>query len=417
VWEALPRISNGKQFGLFAIKCMENVINTLYIQNFKSIRSAVLHPRRVNLIIGQPNVGKSTVLEAMSLLGGLPFGKKKKFMDSFVRYEKAPQLFHDSITKHPIRVETDRDVCLLGHDKAGKRFRYGVFSQAAYRLLRAQLGLPLLEGRNKARAGDDASLLERLYPHLTTAAPLPEPGFLYTEFDRRGLMDKPGEDGHYAASTPAWQPRAVKSYRYKPGAHLDRRYPDAALRPPHGNNLVQVLEQHADLRHEFANLFSDRGLRLRVRPDAGRFEVMKEIDGLSFAYPYSSSGDTLQRFGFYLAAMESNRDTVILLEEPEAHSYPQYVSQLAERIATQQENQFFVTTHSPHFFSEVLENMVPYENRVPELAVFVVYYKDFQTKVRQLSDEEVRGLRRDSLEVFNNLGDLEQERTALRKVG
>ena len=31
---------------------MENVINTLVIQNFKSIRHAVLHPRRVNLIIG-----------------------------------------------------------------------------------------------------------------------------------------------------------------------------------------------------------------------------------------------------------------------------------------------------------------------------------------------------------------------------
>ena len=57
---------------------MENVINTLYIQNFKSIRSAVLHPRRVNLIIGQPNVGKSTVLEAMSLLGSFPFEQKKR---------------------------------------------------------------------------------------------------------------------------------------------------------------------------------------------------------------------------------------------------------------------------------------------------------------------------------------------------
>ncbi|UOQ98882.1 AAA family ATPase [Hymenobacter sp. 5317J-9] len=396
---------------------MENVINTLYIQNFKSIRSAVLHPRRVNLIIGQPNVGKSTVLEAMSLLGGFPYGKKKKFMGSFVRYEKSAHLFHDGVLTQPLRVETDRDICLLGHDAQSKRFRYGVFSQAAYRLLRAQMGLPLLEGRNKARSSDDALLLERLYPHLTTASPLPEPGFLYTEFDRHGAMDRPGEDGHYVASTPAWQPRAVKAYRYKSGGRIDRRHVEASLRPPYGNNLVQVLEQHADLRQEFAGLFAERGLRLRVRPDAGRFEVMKEIDGLSFAYPYSSSGDTLQRFGFYLAAMESNRNTVILLEEPEAHSYPQYVSQLAERIATQQENQFFVTTHNPHFFSEVLENMVPYENRVPELAVFVAYYKDFQTKVRQLSDEEVRGLRRDSLEVFNNLGDLEQERVALRKVG
>lgn len=394
---------------------MENVINTLYIQNFKSIRSAVLHPRRVNLLIGEPNVGKSTVLEALSLLGSFPYERKKKFMRSFVRYEKPAQLFHDGLVASPIRVETDHDVCLLGRAADGRRFQYSAFSQAAYRLLRAQLGLPMLEGRSKTRASDDAQLLNRLRQHLASAGPLPEPGYLYTEFDRNGLMDQAEAGGHSLTSSASWQPQAVKPYRFKRSTRLDRRYADAALRPPHGNNLVQVLESHVDLRQEFASLFEDYGLHLRVRPDAGRFEVMKEIEGLSFAYPYSSSGDTLQRYGFYLAAMESNRDAVILLEEPEAHSYPVYVTQLAERIATQQTNQFFVTTHSPVFFNEVLENMVPYENRVPELAVFMVYYKDFQTKIRQLSDEEVRGLRRDSSDVFHNLSYLVEEPLA-RKV-
>ena len=388
---------------------MENVINTLYIQNFKSIRNAVLHPRRVNLIIGQPNVGKSTVLEAMSLLGSFRYEHRKKFMRSFIRYEKPTQLFHDSLTTLPIRVETDRDVCLLGSEAGTQRFRYGVFSQVAYRLLRVQLGLPLLEGRPKARAADDALLLDRLYAHLLVSGPLPEPGFIYTELDGNGVVDQPGEDGHYLASVPSWHPWAVKAYRFKRRAKLDRRYADTALHPPHGTNMVQVLEANADLRQEFATLFADHSLRLRVRPDAHCLEVMKELDGLSFAYPYSASGETLRRFGFHLAAMESNHRTVLLLEEPEAHSYPQYVKQLAERIATQQENQFFVTTHSPHFFTEVLESMVPYENRVPELAVFVVHYQDFQTKVRQLSDEEVRSLRRDSQNVFNNLHYLAQE--------
>ena len=395
---------------------MENVINTLYIQNFKSIRSAVLHPRRVNLIIGQPSVGKSTVLEAMSLLGGFPFEQKKKFMRSFVRYEKPAHLFHDSLKTTPIRIETDRDVCLLGHSAKGKRFQYGVLSQAAYRLLRVQIGLPLLEGRNKTRASDDAMLLERLHAQVTATGPLPEPGFLYTEFDAKGVVDQPGGSGRYLASSPPWQPRAVKMYRFKPDMPVNRRYPDAALRPPYGTNLVQVLENHAELRHEFSTLFADHGLRLRVRPDTSRLEVTKELDGLSFAHPYSSSGGTLQRHGFYLAAMESNRKTVLLLEEPEAHSYPAYVTRLAERIATQQANQFFVTTHSPFLFNEVLDNMVPYENRVPELAVFVVYYKDFQTKVRQLSDEEVRGLRRDSLDVFQNLDELAHEPQVARRV-
>ncbi len=59
--------------------------------------------------------------------------------------------------------------------------------------------------------------------------------------------------------------------------------------------------------------------------------------------------------------------------------------------------------------------MVPYENLMPELAVFVVYYKDYQTKIRQMSDEEVRALQRDSLDMFNNLHHLAHE-VAGRKV-
>ena len=49
---------------------MQNAITTLRIQNFKSIKDVEMKPRRVNIIIGEPNVGKSNVLEELSLLGG-----------------------------------------------------------------------------------------------------------------------------------------------------------------------------------------------------------------------------------------------------------------------------------------------------------------------------------------------------------
>ena len=388
---------------------MENVINTLVIQNFKSIRHAVLHPRRVNLIIGEPNVGKSTVLEAMSLLGGTAFERKKRFMRSFIRYDTPAQLFHDSILSAPVRIESDYDVCLLAQQRKGKGFQYGVFSQAAYRLLRVQLGLTLLETRPKARAADDAQLLSRLQQRFDVLGTLPEPGYRYAELAPNGRLRELAGGALSLASAPDWHPRPVKAFRFKHNARLDRRYPDATLRPPHGDNLVQVLEADTALRHLFKALFNEQRQQLRVRADARRLEVMKDVDGLSVAYPYSGAGDTLRRFGFHLAAMDSSRESVILLEEPESHSYPGYIMQLAERMVAHDSNQFFVTTHSPYFFDSVLENMVPYENRMTELAVFVVYYKDFQTKIRQMSDEEVRGLQRDSLDVFNNLHHLAHE--------
>ena len=272
-----------------------------------------------------------------------------------------------------------------------------------------QLGLPLLEGRAKNRPADDAQLLHRLQAQLPLLGTLPEPGCLYTEFDENGRLSLPGTDNHYLTLAPPWRPRPVKAFQFKSKARLDRRYPDATLQPPHGNNLVQVLEQNARLRREFALLFADQHQQLRVRTDTHQLEIMKNVDGLSVAYPYSGAGDTLRRFGFHLAAMDSSQDSVILLEEPESHSYPGYIMQLAERMVAHESNQFFVTTHSPYFFDSVLESMVPYENRMPELAVFVVYYKDYQTKIRQMSDEEVRALQRDSLDMFNNLHHLAHE--------
>ena len=49
---------------------MSNSINTLEIKNFKSIKDLKLDCKQVNLFIGEPNVGKSNILEALALLGG-----------------------------------------------------------------------------------------------------------------------------------------------------------------------------------------------------------------------------------------------------------------------------------------------------------------------------------------------------------
>ena len=71
---------------------MQNAITTLRIQNFKSIKDVTMTPRRVNIIIGRPNVGKSNILEALSLLGGM-FFDGEKFMEGQVRYETLRNLF------------------------------------------------------------------------------------------------------------------------------------------------------------------------------------------------------------------------------------------------------------------------------------------------------------------------------------
>ncbi|MEJ7661734.1 MAG: hypothetical protein WKG07_20220 [Hymenobacter sp.] len=60
-------------------------------------------------------------------------------------------------------------------------------------------------------------------------------------------------------------------------------------------------------------------------------------------------------------------------------------------------------THSPYLITEVLEEMLTNDELAPELAMFVAYYEDYQTKVRQLDNDEMRAIRADGLDVFYNM--------------
>ena len=160
---------------------------------------------------------------------------------------------------------------------------------------------------------------------------------------------------------------------------------------------------YAPLRKEVSRLFGHYGLKILVRADQQQLEVVKDLDGVIYSYPYTNAADTLQRLIFYLAAIESNDDAVLLFEEPEAHSYPTYVAQLGQHIVESRNNQFFIVTHSPYLITEILEEMLTDDELKPELAIFAAYYEDYQTKVNQLSDEEIIAVRADGLDVFFNM--------------
>jgi AAA15 family ATPase/GTPase len=87
---------------------------------------------------------------------------------------------------------------------------------------------------------------------------------------------------------------------------------------------------------------------------------------------------------FYTIAIESNEDSTLIFEEPESHAFPYYTGQLGERIAFDEKNQYFVATHNPYFLLSVLEK-APKE----DVNVFITYFRDYQTKVKCLNDEEV----------------------------
>ena len=382
---------------------MKNAIHTLRIQNFKSIKDVEMKPRRVNIIIGAPNVGKSNILEAMSLLGGEWNGPPEKFMGYVLRYENLRQLFCDNLPHTPISVETDRDMMLLGGDyKAELYYDYLLLPKKTYDELINSKEVAHYSG--DIRASETARALQ-IFPSWYTERVKNNgdpPNYLQTQLTGSGHSSDARKLAFHGAGGYAIN-RPIKYYAFSKGVSHSNGLTAKVLRPPHGDNLMAVIQTHSELRKEIGRLYAHYGLKFMLRMDERRLEVIKDLDGVIYSYPYSSTADTLQRLIFYLAAIESNDDAVILLEEPEAHSFPVYVSQLGRRIVKSRNNQFFVATHSPYLITEILEEMLTNDELKPELAMFVAYYEDYQTKVRQLTDDELIAVRVDGLDVFYNM--------------
>src|SRR5271157_3123040 len=96
------------------------MLTNVHIQNFKSVRDLNFDTKRVNLFIGEPNTGKTNILEALALLSEGVHGPAE-FKEVF-RFRSVADLFTDQQVTIPISVTTSRCSCTLSFD--GQWFRF-----------------------------------------------------------------------------------------------------------------------------------------------------------------------------------------------------------------------------------------------------------------------------------------------------
>ena len=121
-----------------------------------------------------------------------------------------------------------------------------------------------------------------------------------------------------------------------------------------------------------------------------------EKDGDIFLLPYNSVADTLQRIIFFKTAIASNTDSVILFEEPEAHSFPPYIVHITQEIIHSRSNQFFISTHSPYIVNDFLENCIQ------DLSIFTSDLKNGETVIKRLSEKELDEVYQYGVDLFMN---------------
>ena len=347
----------------------------LEIKNFKSVEHVELSCRRVNILIGEPNTGKSNILEALGLISYVGyFDSSASNLQEFVRCDEVSNLFYDGDLSRTIEITLDR------YELTGSEYRH----RLQLRFSDGEFSGNTEEGRLTRDQSGKEIHSDKLQTYIISG-----------DYQSLGVYRFPSTQGSVDF---------CKFYRFAPRSTFPTKVSDFLL-PPSGANLMSLLLQNRGLRAEANEPFLSRELRLGLRPQENKIEVLKDFEGVIVSNPYHLASDTFQRLVFYMAALRTNSDSVLVFEEPEAHAFPYYTKYLAESIALDERgNQYFVSTHNPYFLLPVLEKTL-----VDDIAVFITYYEDYQTKIMQLPPEDLERIF-DEIDVFSNIEMFLEER-------
>ncbi|HYV94723.1 MAG TPA: AAA family ATPase [Chitinophagales bacterium] len=334
-------------------------IDRLQIQNYKSLKNLNLACSRINVFIGEPNVGKSNILEALDLsdLSWLLLS------NDLIQISNEQKLTKEEIEKIDIkklfRVRDASELFHLGDLSKTISVNYG----------HAFSGLEIAYN-----ADEKIRLFEWKVQN----------GSHVTRLDKNFVQQKnSGFPSNY--SSP------IHPYRFKD----DIQFHDVGnylskLQSPFGNNLFKVIQHNPEFRDFIEEIISDFPIELVVDTAESDIKFQLRIKkGLVYTLPYRALADTFRRLFFTVAAIRYSNTFVVTLEEPEAHSYPEYILRVAIEIIKSTSPQFFITTHSPYLLNTFIE-----KTPKNDFSVFVCGYdkENFQTIVKKLSEGDLSEL-------------------------
>jgi len=310
----------------------DNMIEKISVKNFKSIRKLEMNCRRVNLFIGEPNTGKSNILEVLGFFSWV--GNRNGPIRSYIRMNNAQNLFYDGQIEQEIMLSADKDTFQIAFN--GNQF---------------EINTPQNNNSNITVANMDYSgnvTMKRNYDNL----------------------------------------KKIRFYRFNATdmQNINSDVPGALI-PPHGENLFNSIFGKKELRELLGSFFKPYGFKLLMMPQEKNIMIQKIDDDIAIGHPFNLVSDTLREMVFDTTAIESNSNATLVFEEPGAKAFPYYTKILGERIGRNARNQYFIATHNPYLLASIVE-----KTDINDINICLTYYENFETKIKQLSSQEISEL-------------------------
>jgi AAA15 family ATPase/GTPase len=359
-----------------SVKIVMSIINDIEIKNFKSIRHQKIEGcKRINVFVGPPNVGKSNILEGLGLLTYIKNFPYPHGFHSLVRVEKLTQLFNN--------YNFNEDAIIHFNKKYSLLIRY---------IDEEQYNLKIFE--------NEFGNIDKLLPNQWHMR-----GKSIYRNEGSGQSTTDGVDD-FIGNFLEVQKLDIKPYKFLQEKKFNMSYSAKTFLIPEGRNMFEIIIANPQLQDEFVELLKPYNMDLVIDRSENDIKVSPKIkDRTIFPIPISLVADTLTRLMFFKTAVFANQNSVLLFEEPEAHMYPPYISKFTSDIMYDtNNNQFFITTHSPYVLNDIMENCKE------DLAIYTVGYKKDtgETIIDKLSDDDMHEAAQFGYDFFLNLNNFIQ---------
>lgn len=337
-------------------------IDTIEIKNFKSIHHQKIEGcKKINVFIGYPNVGKSNILEGIGLLTFIR-QKRPVGLNGLVRFEKLTQIFNFSNIQNPATINFNEKFSLNINYEDESGLRMNLINNEETNSFYSSSVFGLTVGNQALHSGSTNDI------------------------------------DNFSGRFEELQNFSVKTYKFSESKIFNKSFSALELNIPYGKNMFEVIINNAELRKEFSDLLKPYNLDLVIDSSVNDIKISPKMkDGIIHTIPISLMADTLVRLVFFKTAIISNKDSVLVFEEPEAHMFPPYIRKFTSDVIFDKTNQFFIATHSPYVLDALMEDA---QN---DLAIYLVYYENGESKVKQMPQEEIEEVKKYGVDLFYNL--------------